>query len=814
MTSSLGHFNIEIDQQIKGLQASGDQMGAARLAMTALGQSLGGMQTQTSALTMAWHAFASAAIQDMQAFNSIFYGPLNVVAELGAKILGLRDTTQSASQGVDGFTAAQQRSMGATQAWAQTMIPGAQGLTLLEAHAIQAQNSIDALSAHIRQNGQASQAEVQALQQWQVALDAANGKIQSLVNADGSLVTVMQRVSQSTQASIQVMQAHGDAARAAAASNQAYVNAIQQGLGPEAAQAAAIAATDKAFAQATQSVTDWARQTQLGLDMAAVKLQTEIDLVGKSTTAHQQANAQLQLFDGLIQQLGTHTNATFPQMQEAWRLLTTDIQGANGYVTQTQTDFENLAQQMGLTKSASDALWNGFHSGISQAENDVNQLTKNLQAATQAQNEEAAAAAKALAVYNSIRGGGPGTPVNSADEGQPNTNWTPSPFTPASEGMAKGGAFTLGSSTVAFPVASGERIDISPGFADGGSFRMGAMHNVQHGPQPDGGPAPHSSFVVPGRPSRTDNTVVRLTAQAGDRVRITSADRVQHGFAGGGGFVVGFNDEHGTQITSTSPSHLAAGTGHESTAYHAPKLPKVPKAAAAPKAPKAPKAAKSHPFHFTANDTQPNLSAGEVIGRISHGYADGGSFAMGSGATVSFGAASGERIDISHGFAGGGAFDVGAGLSGTGGADPNGPYAGIKSFAGAGVSSGPGANTSGINAFGAGAAKAPDGVTSVPAVTSGQSFAPENSGGGSGDSLSSLSDALQLASFMSPSGPAAAVNAPAQTTQTNTAAGGGNNFYISVSITANDPTSFSNSSAQIASALRRAISSATSHMGP
>ena len=207
--------------------------------------------------------------------------------------------------------------------------------------------------------------------------------------------------------------------------------------------------------------------------------------------------------------------------------------------------------------------------------------------------------------------------------------------------------------------------------------------------------------------------MVRFAAAKGERVTITAAHEVaRQGFAKGGNFVAGFTDAAGTVITSTPPAHESIDTGHASTKLHVPKLPKVPKAHVTK-----PKKETKHELALAARNDYGYVGM--------PGFEDGGEFTVGSHMMVEFPAATGERIAISpahhpqHGFAGGGAFDVapGAGLSSIGGG-PSGPYAGIHSFAGAGVSSTPGANTSGINALSA-AAKAPAGVTSACAPTLG-----------------------------------------------------------------------------------------------
>lgn len=749
LTKQIGGFNLATDQEIASLQAAGDHSQAVTVALDAVGARLGGMADQTNLAARAWNILVPY-FQDASVVMLTSLVPGLSAAQQGLNLLEQYFAPVQTS--VDGLTQAQMKAQQQTQTWAESMLPAVSGLTNLRGNAAQAQQSIDALVTRIRASGQETQADAQQLQFWQMALDAATGKINALVNADGSLVTTMQRVTEATQASIAGIQAHGDAAKAAAAGNQAYVNAVLQGLGPEAAQAAALSATDKAFASAAVSAQDYINKTTIGLDLQAVKLQTQIELLGKSATAQQQANAQLQLFDSFVQELAAHSQATFPQMQQAWQLLNTQIISANGSITQTEVDFQNLTQSMGLTQQESLILWNGFHTGISQAETDVSGLTAQLNNATSAARSLGSAASADAALMASLNLGGTGSGGGSYQPGYG-----------ANKGYDPFGGYTSSAGDYG-------------GYAEGGSF------------------------IIPGPPSSKDNVMVRFAAAKGERVTITAAHEVaRQGFAKGGSFITGFTDSEGTLLTEASAHGSGIATGHASTKFHEPKVAK-------PKAPKKPKALTKHELAVAARNDYGYVGM--------PGFADGGEFTVGGhgdSMVVEFPAATGERIAITpahhpqHGFAAGGQFDIapGGGLSSSGGG-PSGAYAGWHSFAGAGISSAPGANTSGINAL---SAKAPAGITS--GLTS---IAGGSQGGGS--DLSSFADALGLASFMSAPSPVAAAGATTQSSSVGSASGGRMIFNIPVTIVANDPTSFSNSSAQIASTLRRAVLFATSHMGP
>ncbi len=811
LTKQVGGFNIATDQEIASLQSAGAHSQAVAVALDAVGAHLGGMTDQTNLTARAWNAFVPY-IQDFSvvALTSAVPG----LSALEQGLAALQQHLAPVQTSFDGFTDSEKKAQQEAMSWGASLNPAVKSLSDLQAGANQAGQVLINLQAHFAQTGSATKGEVEAMSQLGNVIDIADGKISALINEEGNLITAATRIASTTQAEIATINSHTDALRIAAAGEQAYIQARLQGLPISAQIQASLSAEDKATATLANSWQDASNKMLLGLDLQQVKLQSQIDLIGKNTAAQQQGAMAVQQYDTFANLMFSHGITSLTTIYGLWNDLNTDVHGVSD-TTQSYNQFQTDMFNAGITDvNVIMKLWQQWTQDINASTNSVSALINQLNSAT--------AAAKALAA---ARVSGGGTPVNSADEGQPNTSWTPSSFTPS--GFAEGGSFEVS----APPSNKGVKVSPITGFAQG--FAEGGQ------------------FVIPGPPSRTDNVMVKFPAAPGERVTITPAHKVaQQGFASGGHFdVQSFADSHGTVITSTPPAHAPGGTGHESTAFHEPKVPK-PKAPPKPHVAAKPKAA---PKPHKETKAEANLQAWKSVAYMGGGYegggfADGGEFVLPDHPAphgkmmVQFPAATGERIEITpahgkRGFANGGDIIVpGAGLSSHGGGPgPGGPYAGINAFGmvgGGGISSpgsgGPGPG--GIYSFGpsaragvgneimhvSGALPSSDVIGGSnagfrPPVAT---IAPATAGGGSDGTLSDISDALQLASVMSPSNPGVAASATTQSTSTNTATGGGNNFYISVSITANDPTSFSNSSAQIASVLRRAISSATSHMGP
>jgi hypothetical protein len=649
LTKVIGGFNITTDAEITRLVSVGDHSQAVTVALGGVDARMIGMADHTSKWTQAvdtastvWSGFGKL----LDASLTMLSASDATATHMGSSFLDLSTKAKTAQISFTGFTDAENKSFEEGKSLAESINTQAMAVQNIQGKISDLKIKYNDLQNGMISNGTATQAEIQLLGTYGQAIASLENKLDTLRNADGSLVTAQQRMATTTRDSIAALNAHTDAARIAAVGQQAFDQALQQTGDKAIANAAKINAESQATSTLANSWQDSSNKTLLSLDLQAAKLQSQIDLIGKNTAAQQQGAMVVQQYDSFATTMFQHGITNLGAIHTLWGDVNVDVHGLSD-TTQSYNQFQQDMFKAGITDvNVIKALWDTWTGSINSSSDAVKALITQL--------NNALAAAKNL---SSVKLGNLGTPVNSADEGQPNTSWTPSSFTPASEGFAAGGAFD-----------------------------------------------------IPGPPSKVDNMTVKFPVASGERVTIT-------------------------------PAHQVSGS------------------------------------------------------------------AAGPGGSVSFMPAHGQ-----HGFAGGGQFDVpGAGLSSAGGgADPNGPYAGIQSFAGAGASSTAGANTSGINAL---AAKAPAGVTGAaqlgPALTT---AAPV---GSNDSSLSDISDALQLASVMSPSGQVSAAAAPVQATQNNTASGGGgNNFYISVSITANDPTSFSNSSAQIASTLRRAISAATSHTGP